>query len=116
MNKSIYEIAQEAIENKYGTPKPTTNVEKKAEETKKSPHLAICSSDNPSANNRHNSLMLKSTNDVGLVDLVKSEEVATEFDEFCKALTDPHVLLDLYMFAKNSGEHNFIQSLIDYNK
>lgn len=113
MDKSIYQIAQEAIKNKYHVSEPPEREVSK--QNKSNPHLAICSDSNPSANNRHNSLMLKAK-DTGLVSLVKSEDVATEFEEFCKTLTDPSVLLDLYMFCKQSGEVNFIQELIDYNK
>lgn len=114
---NIYDIAQEAIKNRSSVSvsenKPVT---KQNQSKKLGPHLAICTNDNPSANNRHNSLMLKSKEDIGFVTLIKSENVATEFDEFSKALADPHLLLDLYTFCKSSGEQEFIQSLIDYSK
>ncbi|WP_429039892.1 hypothetical protein [Aeromonas media] len=96
-------------------PSITANTKEEKKNSTFNPHLALCHETNKSANNRHNSLMMKSS-DVGLVDLVKSDNQAREFEEFCKTLTDPHVLLDLYLFCKSSGENNFVQSLIDYNK
>lgn len=85
----------------------------KPEITTKNPHLAVCLDSNPSANNRHEPLMLKSKS---LVSLVKSDNEAKEFEAFCKTLTNLDVLLDLYLFCKKSGEDNFIESLINFNK
>ncbi|MCX0437094.1 hypothetical protein [Aeromonas veronii] len=109
---NLLDIANEAVKNKF---KGSAPVEKKAESDKKSPHLAICLDKNPSANNRHKSLMLKS-NAVGLVDLVKSDSQSMEFEAFCETLQNPLVLLDLFTFCKSSGHDDFIQSVIKNSK
>ncbi|QSR73539.1 hypothetical protein [Aeromonas jandaei] len=75
----------------------------KKESKQLNPHLALCHADNPSANNRHSSLMIKSKDDptIGLVNLVKSEHEAMEFEDFCKSINDQ--LPALYEYAKENG-------------
>ncbi|WP_338429382.1 hypothetical protein V3429_02215 [Aeromonas jandaei] len=75
----------------------------KKESKQLNPHLALCHADNPSANNRHSSLMIKSKDDptIGLVSLVKSEHEAMEFEDFCKSINDQ--LAALYDYAKQNG-------------
>lgn len=76
----------------------------KKESKQLSPHLALCHEMNPSANNRHKSLMLKSkddANEIGVVSLVKSEHEAIEFEQFCKSINDQ--LPALYEYAKENG-------------
>ena len=113
----LIEVMDAARQKQQGIQSNNTSDDKPdiKKKPKKSPHLALCSDSNPSANNRHNSLLMKSK-EVGGVSLVKSEEEAQEFEGFCKTLTTPSVLLDLYLFCKQSGEHNFIESLININK
>ncbi|MFL9592812.1 hypothetical protein ACKC5O_12525 [Aeromonas schubertii] len=112
MNNSIHDFVLDKIKNQSSN----SSESNKTEVTdKKHPHLALCHETNKSANNRHTSLLMKSKN-VGKVDLIKSEDEAREFEAFCKTLSDPHVLLDLFLFCKSSGEDDFIQSVIDNNK
>lgn len=107
---NLLDVANEAVKNKFNVSAP---VEKKAEAEKKSPHLALCHTDNPSANNRHKSLMLKS-NDIGFVDLIKSEHEAAQFEAFCNTLTDSSVLLDLYNIVK--CDKQLLKNIIKGNK
>lgn len=107
---NLLDVANEAVKNKFNVSAP---VEKKAEAEKKNPHLALCHTDNPSANNRHKSLMLKS-NDIGFVDLIKSEHEAAQFEAFCNTLTDSSVLLDLYNIVKSDKQ--LLKNIIKGNK
>ncbi|MGZ8065757.1 hypothetical protein [Aeromonas salmonicida] len=109
---NLLEFAEQAVKNKFNVSAP---VEKKAEAEaeKKSPHLALCHTDSPSANNRHKSLMLKS-NDIGFVDLIKSEHEAAQFEAFCNTLTDSSVLLDLYNIVKSDKQ--LLKNIIKGNK
>jgi hypothetical protein len=78
MNKKVNmnELAQKLMDVVQQQSIPTNTQEKK--NSSFNPHLALCHETNKSANNRHKSLMLKS-NDVGFVDLIKSEHEATQF-------------------------------------
>ena len=95
------ELAQKLMDVVQQQSIPTNTQEKK--NSNFNPHLALCHETNKSANNRHKSLMLKS-NDVGLVDLVKSEHEAAQFEAFCNTLTDSSVLLDLYKIVKSDKQ------------
>jgi hypothetical protein len=95
------ELAQKLMDVVQQQSIPTNTQEKK--NSNFNPHLALCHETNKSANNRHKSLMLKS-NDVGFVDLIKSEHEAAQFEAFCNTLTDSSVLLDLYNIVKSDKQ------------
>lgn len=95
------ELAQKLMDVVQQQSIPTNTQEKK--NSSFNPHLALCHETNKSANNRHKSLMLKS-NDVGFVDLIKSEHEAAQFEAFCNTLTDSSVLLDLYTIVKSDKQ------------
>lgn len=95
------ELAQKLMDVVQQQSIPTNTQEKK--NSNFNPHLALCHETNKSANNRHKSLMLKS-NDVGFVDLIKSEHEAAQFEAFCNTLTDSSVLLDLYNIIKSDKQ------------
>lgn len=69
------------------------------EKTKKTSHLALCIEDNPSANNRHISLLTKSTDN-------------KRFELFKAAMADEELLLNLYigLMSNNETIDNIIKS------
>lgn len=95
------ELAQKLMDVVQQQSIPTNTQEKK--NSNFNPHLALCHETNKSANNRHKSLMLKS-NDVGFVELIKSEHEAAQFEAFFNTLTDSSVLLDLYNIVKSDKQ------------
>lgn len=105
------ELAQKLMDVVQQQSIPTNTQEKK--NSNFNPHLALCHETNKSANNRHKSLMLKS-NDVGFVDLIKSEHEAAQFEAFCNTLTDSSVLLDLYNIVKSDKQ--LLENMIKGNK
>lgn len=105
------ELAQKLMDVVQQQSIPTNTQEKK--NSNFNPHLALCHETNKSANNRHKSLMLKS-NDVGFVDLIKSEHEAAQFEAFCNTLTDSSVLLDLYNIVKSDKQ--LLENIIKGNK
>ncbi|MGU5652353.1 hypothetical protein [Aeromonas allosaccharophila] len=79
------------------------------------PHLAVCHTSNPSANNRHVSLLIKSKDDateIGLVSLVKSSDTATQIEMFCKSLADISNLTALYTHMKQNGHDDIINNIL----
>jgi hypothetical protein len=105
------ELAQKLMDVVQQQSIPTNTQEKK--NSNFNPHLALCHETNKSANNRHKSLMLKS-NDVGFVDLIKSEHEAAQFEAFCNTLTDSSVLLDLYNIVKSDKQ--LLKNILRKNK
>lgn len=70
------------------------------EKTKSTPHLALCLEDNPSANNRHISLMLKASGQ------------PSEFEMFCKSMTSEKTLIALYSILKNESQDELLKQII----
>lgn len=118
MEKSIKEMIDDEVLKRC---KPKVNKQENKQDTNKvnknSPHLALCHSDNPSANNRHKSLMLKSkANEIGVVSLVKSEHKAPDdFEYFCRGMADLEVLSALYS-AMSEANDETLQELIEKGK
>lgn len=75
------------IYDSYLAENQNTDIEK----NKSTPHLALCIEDNPSANNRHLSLLTKSTDN-------------KRFELFKAAMADEEILLQIYIGLMSNNE------------
>lgn len=110
MNKSLFDIANEAIKNKVTVSEPPEKEASKQNKSKKSnPHLALCHESNPSANGRTISLLTKA---VGFGNNALDEPLNHDF--FMKCMTNEEFLDAL--FDSINSDNELIQAFISKGK
>ena len=118
MNKNKIIEAMETERKSQGIQSNNNSV--KPEITKKSektPHLALCHNSNPSANNRHTSLLLK-TKSIPIenqVEITKQGTADCNFEMFTKGMTDPVILLELFQIMQ-SQQHTLLTKIMEKGK
>lgn len=120
MNKNKLIEAMEAERQKQQGSQ-SNNISVKTPEIKKNnttPHLALCHNDNPPANGRTQTLMLKTKSispDATVlnkqVEITKQGIMDCNFELFCKGMQDPVVLLELFQIMM-SQKHSLIDKII----